>query len=110
MSLRDRVQDTQADQWVVNMVVLGALAPILMVLVGVGIGVLGLGIRTALTGDVSALPSSGALASDPVIYGILAGLGGFYWIILNLLAGPETISESVDNAEEVSDAADEFSD
>jgi len=110
MSLRERAQNTQVDQWVVNWVVVIALAPILMVLLGVGIGALGLGLRTALTGDVSALPDAGALTSDPVIYALLAGIGGFYWIILHLLAGSETIRESVETAQEAKDAADDLTD
>lgn len=102
----DRVKDDGIDvsPWVRDVVVVALWLPLIFVLLGIGIGILGIGVRTALHGDLPALGGfAGAVDPTLAVLGAAGAIGYVYLILANATLGTDNVEAAQDQAQEIED-------
>ena len=104
-----RSPDADVSQWVTDLVVIALWTPLILVLLGLALGIVGLGVQLA-TGGIppSSLAAIGTAVNPTlVVLGLAVGVGYLYLLLANETFGTETVEATTEQAQELADEAQE---
>jgi ABC-type proline/glycine betaine transport system permease subunit len=102
--LTSEADDASVSNWVQDFVVVALWIPPILILFGIAIAILGVGVRTALYGDLPDLSGVGtALDSQTALLALGAAILGLYWLLARTTFGGETVDQSVESGVEAAD-------
>lgn len=107
----DQADDANVSNWVQDIVVIALWIPPILVLFAIAISMLGIGVRTALYGDLPDFSGAGGvLDSELALLGLGGVIIGLYWLLARATFGGKTVDDAVDSGVEAADKIDDVRD